>query len=75
MEPAKKKKNINMSHLQQIHYLLCNVCKIPVHNYKECCNQWIYCGYDCWSVLMLNYTIDNEYKSFNEYFFRKMSKK
>ena len=70
MGSATKKRKLNITQLQPIPYLLCNVCKDKVYNYMECCNQWIYCGYDCYSVLMLNYTIDNnEYKSFNEYFF------
>ena len=68
MEPVNKKRKLTLPHLQLIPFMLCEICKIPVYNYRDC-HTWIYCGYDCYSVLMLNYTIDNnEYKSFNEYF-------
>ena len=41
-----KKRKLNVTHLQPIPYLLCNLCKDEAYNYKECCNQWIYCGFD-----------------------------
>ena len=70
MESATTKRKLNITHLQPIPFMLCEICKIPVYNYRDC-QTWIYCGYDCYSVLMLNYTIDNnDYKSFNEYFFK-----
>ena len=40
MEPMTKTRKLIMSHLQPIPYLLGNVCKDKVYNYKECYNQW-----------------------------------
>ena len=73
MEPSNRRLKLNITHLQSIPHLLCNVCKYKVYNYRDC-QTWMYCCYDCWSVLMLNYMINNnEYKSFNEYF-KKMNR-
>ena len=74
MEPVNKKRKLTLPNIKSIPFMLCEICKIPVYNYGEC-QTWIYCGYDCYSVLMLNYTIDNEYKSFNEYFLKNELKK
>ena len=57
MEPTNKKRKLTLPHLQQIPFMLREICKIPVQNYREC-QTWIYCGYDCLSVLLLQY--DNE---------------
>ena len=57
MEPATKKRKMNITHLQPIPFMLCEICKDKVYNYREC-QTWIYCGYDRLSVLLLQY--DNE---------------
>ena len=54
MEPANKKRKLILSHLQPIPFMLCEICKMPVYNYREC-QTWIYCGCDCLSVLLLQY--------------------
>ena len=57
MESNPKKRKLNMIQLQPIPFMLCEICKDKVYNYGEC-QTWIYCGYDCLSVLLLQY--DNE---------------
>ena len=34
--------------------LPCMICGIDVYNYKMCMYHLVYCGYDCFSILMLS---------------------
>ena len=61
--PTKKRK-ISLPRLQPILYLLCDICGEKVYNYGSC-QRWIYCSYDCLSVLLLNTINGQENTSFN----------
>ena len=65
--PTKKRKTtlpkISLPRLQPILYLLCDVCREKVYDYKTCQNNCIYCS--CLSVLMLNNMNNQEYTDFN----------
>ena len=53
-QPPYKKRKITLPRLNPILYLICDICGEKVYNYKTCQTSWIYCRYDCFSVLMLN---------------------
>jgi len=53
--PTKKRKlSLSLPKLKPILYLNCKICNEKVYQFKPCQNNWIYCSYDCLSVLMLN---------------------
>ena len=62
--PTKKRK-ISLPRLQTIPYLLCDVCREKVYNYGIC-QKYIYCSYDCFSILVLNDIINTELTKFND---------
>ena len=68
--PNKKRKitldKISLPRLKPILYLLCDICREKVYDYKTCQNNCIYCGYDCFSVLMLNNMNNQENTNFND---------
>ena len=63
-EPPTKKRKFSLLRLQPILFLLCDVCREKVYNYKIC-QRWVYCSYDCLSVLMLNSINNQENTDFN----------
>ena len=80
MENPKKRKRSNIkkyipSPLKKIEYLKCDICHCKVYEYKQCQNNWIYCSYDCLSVLFLNYINEHEcaHSNFTEYFIENKS--
>ena len=41
--------------IQPIDFLNCQICYIPVYNYKECYNHWVYCSNTCFSILYMHH--------------------
>ena len=68
--PSKKRKatlpKITLPSLKTVLYLICDIRGEKVYNYKTCQNNCIYCGYDCFSVLMLNNMNNQENTNFND---------
>ena len=60
---SNKKPNLK---LQPIEYINCEICSVPVYNYRECLNNWTYCSNDCYEILYLNRCgTFNDMSSFN----------
>ena len=34
--------------------LPCEICNDPVKNYRECISPYVYCSYDCLSIIILS---------------------
>ena len=61
---SSKKRNRDCSKYEQltiapIKWLPCNICNRRVYHYRECTSQYVYCSYDCFSILMLS--MKNDY--------------
>ena len=56
---------ISLPRLKPILYLNCEICSTKVYQFKSCQNNWMYCSYDCFSILMLNSINNQEYTDFN----------
>ena len=63
-EPPVKKRKISLPRLQAIPYLLCDICREKVYNYRIC-QKYIYCSYACFSILMSHDIINTEHTDFN----------
>ena len=63
-QPPYKKRKISLPRLKQILYLKCDICGEKVYNYKIC-QRWVYCSYDCFSILMLTNMNNQENTDFN----------
>ena len=65
--PNKKRKitldKISLPRLNQMLYLVCYVCREKVYNYGIC-QKYVYCSYDCFSILMLADMNNQEYTNF-----------
>ena len=40
--------------IQKISSLPCDICKNPVKNFNMCIYPYVYCSYDCLSILILS---------------------
>ena len=52
-EPNIKKRKLNELSIDIPLFLYCQVCNNPVYDYKCCVGNYIYCSYNCYSVLYL----------------------
>ena len=40
--------------IKKIDTLPCEICHDPVKNYRECISPYVYCSYDCLSIIILS---------------------
>ena len=68
MQPPnkKRKRSIEITRLQPIPFLYCEVCNRKCYDYRTCQNNCIYCSYNCFTVLMLRKLNEEEHNTFEE---------
>ena len=49
---TKKPKNL---YIENVLFLRCDVCSLPVYNYRECISPHVYCSLSCFECLFLSY--------------------
>ena len=61
METKKRKYNEISKHnlnIKKIDYLPCDICNRNVYHYRLCTSPYVYCSYDCFSILVLSFKND-----------------
>ena len=60
------KKQKSILQINKIEYLLCEVCRSKVYDYKKCVGSHVYCDEDCFEILVLKSINDSERTSFED---------